>query len=53
MGTITLLIEENALSLEKYNELFQNANLDVIMSEFWENKARIFKDSSQQTSLNT
>lgn len=50
---LPLLIEENALSVEKYNELFQNANLDVIMSEFWENKARSFKDSSQQTSLNT
>jgi hypothetical protein len=44
---LPLLID--SLSQEKYNELFQNANIDVIMSEFWEKKARSFKDSSQQT----
>ena len=40
------LIEK--LSLEKYNELFQNANLDIITSEFWENKIKSFH---QQTPL--
>ena len=32
----------DSLSQEKYNELFQNANLDLIMSEFWENNAKGF-----------
>ena len=34
------LIEK--LSLEKYNELFENANLEILASEFWENKAKSF-----------
>ena len=31
-----------SLNVERYNELFNKANLDIILSKFWEDKAKSF-----------